>query len=667
VETSTKYIVTLREIQKSFRSLPTYAFSLLLWVGFSLLYLSSTPREWWIYRDDSVIHLSQAKNLALFGSIGISAGERVESMSSPLNFYISLLAYLINPDISYQTYLSFYLPITLLILSVAINFALLAGIKPSKNKTKFVFTLNTILFLTFVSSWTTFGWTISGMENILIVILLASLIGALLQVKKNLGLLLASISLLGIARIELSVLIFPILAFVAFRYEGLKIRRWILFLMPLTFWIIVHSIRFWYFGNIFPNTATALGKNLSNLSVFFLFAEFAFILFVLFVYSNSQRNQSRISKITLAIILILGVSKLANSNLTALYMIASLVSLLCILLVLLFLAFKTHLNYSTILLALVSLIPFNHFMLFGPARLSAFRIVSAFFIPIVLLLLIKFGNRLAHYSNPKQSIVFLLPVVFFILIFIGKFDPPRNLCCFISPSDSIINLQAQNIFPSTSSNSPLPIVANPDLGKISFSKNLNNVDLGLIGEPILARLMKDSNLKVNEYLLDYAAPDVLELHGYWNCVYSSLLLDQRFKSNWKIAWSGTVSIEMNDKPMPECPRNGRYTIWKRTIPVEEMEITLAIANDPFQVYSRKVIAATQSCGQSASGCQYLTRAIIRNRALLIQENTLLKTVELLIGSPSYKFDYLKVMQPRNWEEDAYLHYINLTGSNRRYE
>jgi hypothetical protein len=210
--------------------------------------------------------------------------------------------------------------------------------------------------------------------------------------------------------------------------------------------------------------------------------------------------------------------------------------------------------------------------------------------------------------------------------------------------------------------SPDPIVANPDLGKVSFSKNLVNVDLGLIGEPVLAKIVRKSPVLVNEYLIDYVSPDILELHGHWSCIYSSFISDQRFKSEWKIAWTGYVSDEMSNLNMTNCPRSGAYTIWKRDIPKPERALSTSIATEPFSVFSELIRSEVRKCSQSASGCQHVTRAIVRNRALLLDDQQLVQTVKLLAGSPSYKYDYLRIIQPRNWDKQAYEYVISLMNS-----
>jgi hypothetical protein len=641
-----------KRISESLLIPSTYLFSLFLWLGCSLIYLSNVPPEWWVSRDDSVIHISAAKNFSLFGSIGLSAGDRVESISSPLNFFISLIAYFVNPQLKYEIYLNFFLVVSLTAVAFSVNYALLRGLR-SINKT-FTRTIisNLVLYIVTISSWTTFGWLISGMENVLSVVLLTLLIGAAVGNKFHYFNALISVSLLGVARVELGALLIPLLLLVSIKADISKKRKITLFFLPITFWIFVHLARFWYFGHLLPNTATALGKNLPIYLAFFLALEFAIVFLTLFDSLGSELRKARFITPTILLLLFAGIWRVLNSNFTIIYQAILTISLAAILLLLLVIILNDRLNLQSKLLIVISMIPLNHFLLFGPARLSAFRIVSALVIPIFLIFIIELNTRITNHFKGGTKVLLLLPLAVILPLMISKIDHQRNLCCSISPSDDYINAEAQKIFGNKSGNSPIPIVANPDLGKISFTKGLMNVDLGLIGEPVLANLSRNSSDLVDDYLIDYVAPDIVELHGHWNCVYSTLVNNKRFAKEWTIAWSGYVSVEMSPANSSECPRNGSYTIWQRKIPEKERLISNAIASEPFSVYSQRIKAEISSCSTSNSGCQYLTRSIIRNRGLLLERNELTKAVELLAKSPSYKFDYLKVLQPRKWDKEA---------------
>ena len=67
-----------------------------IFLGFYSLAISKIPTNFYQARDDGVITMSHAKNLAKFGTISInSSGERVEGFSSPLEFWLYYIVYII--------------------------------------------------------------------------------------------------------------------------------------------------------------------------------------------------------------------------------------------------------------------------------------------------------------------------------------------------------------------------------------------------------------------------------------------------------------------------------------------------------------------------------------------------------------------------------------------
>lgn len=655
----------MKRIPNSMRLFSTYLFSIFLWLICSLTYLSKVPNEWWEFRDDSVIHISAARNFSQFGSIGLSAGDRVESLSSPLNFFVALISYLINPGLQYQTYLQSFLVLSLAAVAISVNYAILRGSRKSNRFFKVIIISNLIVYSITISSWTTFGWLISGMENVLLVALFATLIGAILGKKISYFIALFAVSLLGVTRVELAALLMPLLIFIALKVDITKKRRIVFVCLPIAFWATIHISRFLYFGHLLPNTATALGKSLPIYLALFLLLEFSIVFISLFESLRKKILQRKFIIPSILILLLVGILRVSYSNFTFVYQSVLALSLFGILISLYLLTIDDTPDIRRKLFLIVLMIPLNHFFLFGPARLSAFRIISAFVIPILIIAVVHFNEYLDRYLkvNFKLALFIFLGITLFFAI--GKVDHQRNLCCSISPSDEYIRTQAAKVFNKESGNPPIPIVANPDLGKISFNKDLMNVDLGLIGEPVLAKISRHSPELVDDYLVGYMAPDILELHGHWNCVYSSLINNEKFKKQWRVAWSGYVSGEMNPPDSSGCPRDGRYTIWERIIPEKERSISIVLATEPFSIYSKRFKAEMSTCASINSGCQYLTRAIVRNKALLLNKNELNKAVKLLAKSPSYEYDYYKILQPRNWDKKATSSLIYLMKSEKK--
>jgi hypothetical protein len=635
-------------------SVISYLYSALLWTGGSLFYLSTIPSKWWMFRDDSVIHLSQAKNFSLFGSIGLSAGDRVEAMSSPLNFAISWLVFAIKPDINYQTYLEVYLIFTLAALSASMNFFLRSALvnRISKNSKPYL-AVNTFIFALAISSWTTFGWLISGMENILCVIFFLLFLAHIVRRKINLAWVIFSSILLGVCRIELAALIGPILLFASLRIEMPRKSRFYLVAIPVLTWILIHLARFAYYGHLLPNTATALNTNLSFPPLAFICLEYLIFLILQFKSESSLKYRGYLIKVILPFIIGVGLWRLHLSPYSFFYQTALIFAFLGILVLIILLIMVPQISWESQLLILVSIIPLNHFFLFGPARLSAFRIVGMFLIPIISLLAVLIYNQSSRFGMGTNRIILIIILLGAIPIVISKFDKPRNLCCSISPSEKYIYDVAGKVFSGPAEMKPIPIVANPDLGKVSFAKNVMNVDLGLIGDPLLSNFSRNSPEFVDDYLINIVAPDVIELHGHWNCSYSSVITSRKFNVEWKLSWSGFVSEEMNPSIDMPCPRVNKYSIWARNIPENERQLSEAIAVESFESYSQIIKEYLGVCNSQPYGCEFISRAIIRNKAHLIREGSLEKTVNLMAGLKSYEFNSLRILQPRKWDERAY--------------
>jgi len=215
-------VVAIIKTRKFRDSLKVNLFGICLWMISSLFFLRTIPKFWWQYRDDSVIHLSETLNLVRYGSVGLSPGGRVESMSSPLNFLISIPPFLLNNDLTFTKYLDFYIPITLGILGISITYTLnkISNLFNHRLSTKLLF--QTLLYVLIISTWTTFGWMISGMENILVASLLVYLIGLLINPVINLKLVIITLIFLGISRIEMPLLLIPILILIM-RFKDLSL------------------------------------------------------------------------------------------------------------------------------------------------------------------------------------------------------------------------------------------------------------------------------------------------------------------------------------------------------------------------------------------------------------------------------------------------------------
>ena len=99
----------------------------------------------------------------------------------------------------------------------------------------------------------------------------------------------------------------------------------------------------------------------------------------------------------------------------------------------------------------------------------------------------------------------------------GGFEPTRRLAVEFSRREQV----------------PRPLLANPDLGAVSFGKELNILDLGDLGSTVMAQVKQPQD-RAN-LLLRIFRPDVVEIHGGWVNEYAASVNNRRFKEGYDAA------------------------------------------------------------------------------------------------------------------------------------
>ena len=151
-----------------------------------------------------------------------------------------------------------------------------------------------------------------------------------------------------------------------------------------------------------------------------------------------------------------------------------------------------------------------------------------------------------------------------------------------------------------------PLVANPDLGVMSWHKEFNILDLGMIGSPVMASLNNDPS--VGDYVLDFAQPDFIESHGHWTRKYcDDLFLDPRFAARYRPAAPDITPADWCAEPAP------RPTIWlrravERGAPGPERRFLDRLQQSPDPAIIKAEIDA---CGQGTDDCRYIMRTVFR--------------------------------------------------------
>jgi hypothetical protein len=630
--------------------------------------VSTAPKGFWQYRDDSVIHLSHAKNFALHGSIGISPGDRTEAMSSPLNFLISQFWFLVSPNLSYETYLDIYNVFVLIFFALSYTYCVTQILKKIEklNQTQYWLVSITPLILV-LGSWTTFGWMISGMENSLGASLILLLLGLYFRAKKTRGYLISLIiTLLGLARIEFAILLLPFFSGILFHLRGSSapLKRLVVDLSPIfLIWGFFHGARYLYFGQLSPNTAQALGISASLAMVVFLLTQLYLLSHIMGLTKsiNSQFNFAILIVHSCSILLIVR-SNLSKGN----FQLAPSVVIIILLVSIAVLAYSKYQINSTMQIAILLLAgQLNEYFLFGPARLSAFRIV-AIFVPGLLTLSLKLlldSLPADKFDRKELALLIILPVLPIAFLVLSQADPVRNLCCRISPSEDLIIKEAKGFLDTNNlTQTARPISASPDLGKLSFAKKTIIIDLGLIGDPLLGYLSISKPAKVASFLNDYAMPDIVESHGFWSCAYSDFLESAEFKERYRVKYSGSVSTEFNFPPQTSCPFSGNYTIWVRVLPEAESLFAFRLNSGLIEDFPRLIMDEVAKCAEDSSEitrCQYVYRSILREIERVNKSKISSKIFDSLKLSPTYKLDVYRLEKRSGWQNKAGREVLNL--------
>jgi hypothetical protein len=660
----------------------------LIWGGLFWIRLTQVQEIFWRWRDDAVITLSHAKNLTNFGSIGVSPGDRVEGFSSPLQF-LGATGFFALGDNSYELFLDLQVALLAVLggALVALTLRQVAISAGGDSKTSYwlPIALTAGVGLLLGASWTAFGWLASGMENPL-----AMSIGigiALLSVTKwqsrwkaiSLGLLLA---LLGLVRIEFPFLMLPVIVAAAFVSTAGQPRSWRTMLtqpnvvIPLAVWGIVQVARYTYFGQIQPNTALAQGRAIG-------LSQIAIILALLVAYAGYtflviQLRSTRflvffwigVSTVSLSLLIISrvqGIEEMQRMHLPVYpILLYAALALSAVQIAINTRAFEGWL--PDLVLAGLTLIPVTQFIIMGPARLDANRILSMA-LPFLLLWLAVSVQRLITFYSPMKVAISATTIIVALGLLAGYSDRVRALCCVIA-GETDPRIAALSDFQQaqlTSENLPLAAVA--DLGKFSFTKKAAVTDLGWLGDPMMARLNdpnvyygnRDGYRKDHEmlYLNLVAKPDIVVSLAWWSCRYADWLSSEEFAADYAMT-DPKWSTKGEPYGREGCANDGRYTIWARTSGSDEMALSRAISeSDSPRPLIEQAVELCAKEGSSPFRCEGTRRAIARNLVELQRQGRLEEAVAALSASPSFAMDKPMILRGPGWADQAYAEFIRL--------
>lgn len=656
----------------------------LLWGVVVSVRLAQVPLDWWRWRDDAVITLSHAKNLVDHGTIGVSpGGSRVEGYSSPLQFVLAVVFFFVT-GAGYQAFLN--LQVVVCVLAIGALMALIPFIVgrrmglPDRQAAAAGLIASAATLAVVCSSWTTVGWLVSGMENPIATVLG---LGVVLMVVRGLtttrrivwvGVLLG---LLGLARVEFAFFMVPavlaVLASALHSAIGLARPRVAMLVLgvPGVMWLVAHGARYMYFGSLSPNTARVQNKSLGadQLGVMLtVIAAFVIAAPVLDPQGLGRRRDRLYGPVVLAAGLFVWMFSVRTPgeglHLPVVLRFTILPAVILAAAMLTWAASRTaDPGNAGLVFAGLAWIPVAQYIVLGPARLAAYRVLCSA-VPFLVGWAAVASVRLwAHHrlttTEPATSrgvaVALAMPVLVLMMV-AGVDDTPGKLPVVVTPHEEMI-LDAAEVFRAESlAGGALPIIASPDLGKLSFAKAGMIVDLGRLGDPMMARVRQYG--LTTSYLANVAAPDVVEAHGTWSCAFKEWLSSEEFTAGWTPADPAVTDGITGDE---ECPMDSRFTVWVRTSGEEELALTREIAEaaDPVAV----IAAATAECaaaGDDVWRCQYVRRAVTRNAAALYDHDRLDAAAAAMAASPSYAMDREIIGQSRGWDERAVEAFVALS-------
>jgi hypothetical protein len=661
------------------------------------------------YRDDALITLSHARGLVEVGTVSVGVtGARVEGFSAPLQFAMAVIYYAAGGT-GYRRFLDAQVWMATMLLGSA--FFVMLRVAAPQRPLRVTALVAAAVAAPLFATYPFFGWHSSGMENALTNMLAATAVAALALGTREIRVLpIASVAVaaLALSRQEFAFHAVPLLA-VASVWLVLRGGGWrgvALVVGPAAvLWAGVQVGRMSYFGTLLPNTAYV--QRISPLRAAWGWAAVLWPLAAPIGYLAARvwrgglglRGVARSPAFWIvSAIGVLGVGYLARyaghgvrANVAALDGAARVLGgAWWVLLVLgLALLVRVRVGIVELLLTTLAVTGICHLLVFGPARLAGERVVTFVLVPLAGLaatLLLQFDpGRAFGVAGPVGATVVRLAGaaalmgVALVAAWGGRtaWNSERPLCCDMSKTVRRILAEASSVARQTAL--PVVSVANADLGLLSLRKQVNVTDLGLLGDPLLARVVRRARdagrIDVAiDYLNRYAAPDVVELHGTWSCVYAPWGSSDGFRDQYHQVWDDGWTRSWGRS---RCPGRGDVGggIWVRRdllagVPSREVTLSRALAADPDPARVRRELASCPTT--DAWSCQYVTRSVLRNLRRFEAAGRLGDVRAAFQASPSARYD-MAVLSSRDrgdWylpAADALLAGIGETPSSRGAE
>jgi hypothetical protein len=319
-------------------------------------------------------------------------------------------------------------------------------------------------------------------------------------------------------------------------------------------------------------------------------------------------------------------------------------------------------------------VPLAQYVVTGPARLDDYR-VAVIAVPFLatwagslVVVIASAGPPAVLASVMRRRFARFAPVGLGLAAlilgagWIFRTDKPRPLNYEITLAPAILEV-VHDIREESLAGDGLVIVANPDLGKVSYDKSAVMVDLGLLGDPLLSLIAKERPDLVATYLGEIARPDVVESHSGWSCEYGDWLDSVDFEENYVLSDERWLEGRAQ---APGCLIDGKWAIWVRSDADAEHELTreLMQSADPVAVI-RDALTECNRQGGDVFRCQNVRRSLQRAADSMRAAGTFAPAVEALNASPSAALDIPMLERRAKWGPDAFDAFVQLVDSNQR--
>lgn len=570
------------------------------------------------YRDDGVITMSHAKNLIDHGHIGVNpSGERVEGFSAPVQFWTYSLVYAL-----FGTHFTDFADMQTLVCTFLMGF-FFVGIFHKKWLAGLLVSVPAAWFMSLHISF--LEWHASGMEN---AVTHALLFGVLFLLTKFLyeGRIAMGwavfIALASLSRLESIYHIMPVmLVFVAFmKHEQGSWKGFRFVGLVLALWSLYHVWRLWYFGTLEPNTGAAQGISVGeNLASSFKRAEGHVS------YSISLGQEILQTHGGWWLLVLVPLFPFINWN-----------------------PRRRWIFFAGMALVLTSFL--NPF-LFGPTRLDTTR-STTFLTPVLALVLAHILPGFALLK--RRSLAIPLAAIMAFLLYVmtpSLLVKPHYICCSILRYEEVA--EAARDFGNENDLHRVNL-ATPDLGKISYLKEFNITDIGLLGSPLMAKMYRDKDM-LEAYFLGFAQPDFIQIHEGFAKDYGRLLIGEKFtevyapletkRTEWlRVHAPDLGSLEEGYYVRRDLLKSSGSREWRL---IQDMKAGI----DPKRIEAELSLAVD---ADDPAAHQYVVRSAFRFLPEIKQAGLYREVLDLFASTPSAPYDQAVLSSGRNrsWIKDA---------------